>query len=515
MSLNNFSIGKRLALVLGIILTLFLASTAIVAMKLRTLGAELDAMGDNSVRVERAGAEWLRNTESGLQRAAAIAKSGDASLVAYFAPFSAAAIQETNELQKFIETKMDTPEERQAFDDVGVKRKKYLAVREEVNRLKKAGDMPGAARLFEAEFEPNAKQYLAGVRRIVEIQRRQLDESAVHVQALRGEAVTVLVGCAAASLVLGVLLAWVLVRSITGPLQRAVAVAQDVAGGNLAVRIDARGDDETGQLLKALDTMSASLVKIVGEVRMGTNSIATASTQIASGNQDLSSRTEQQASSLQETAASMEQLTTTVKSNAENARHASTLANAAAELATKGGSVVAQVVDTMGNIEASSRKIADITGVIDGIAFQTNILALNAAVEAARAGEQGRGFAVVASEVRSLAQRSADAAREIKTLITASAGTVASGTQLVDTAGQTMGEIVTEVRRVSDIIAGITTASLEQSAGIAQVNQAIALMDQATQQNAALVEEAAAAAGALQRQADGLVQAVEVFRLAA
>jgi methyl-accepting chemotaxis protein len=255
-------------------------------------------------------------------------------------------------------------------------------------------------------------------------------------------------------------------------------------------------------------------VRLVGEVRQGTETIATASGQIASGNQDLSSRTEEQASSLQQTAASMGHLTGTVRQNADSAREANQLATSASDLARKGGSVVAQVVDTMGSIQASSRRIGDIISVIDGIAFQTNILALNAAVEAARAGEQGRGFAVVASEVRSLAQRSAEAAREIKGLIDESVGAVNSGTTLVDEAGRTMTDIVHGVQRVSDIIAGITRASDEQSAGIEQVNHAIKQMDQVTQQNAALVEEAAAAAGSLKHQADGLVKAVNVFRLA-
>jgi methyl-accepting chemotaxis protein len=315
------------------------------------------------------------------------------------------------------------------------------------------------------------------------------------------------------TLVLGSLLAWGLARSITQPLRRAEATAQAIGAMDLSGTAEASyAKDETGQLMQALKHMNDSLAKVVGEVRTGTDTIATASGQIASGNQDLSSRTEQQASSLEETAASMEELTSTVKQNADNARQANQLAVSASEVAVKGGSVVSQVVDTMGSINASSRKIVDIIGVIDGIAFQTNILALNAAVEAARAGEQGRGFAVVASEVRSLAQRSAAAAKEIKTLIGDSVEKVEEGSKQVAEAGRTMEEIVDSVKRVTDIMGEITAASQEQTSGIEQINQAITQMDQVTQQNAALVEQAAAAAQSLQEQAESLVHAVSVFR---
>jgi methyl-accepting chemotaxis protein len=302
-------------------------------------------------------------------------------------------------------------------------------------------------------------------------------------------------------------------RSISRPLNEAVRIAQTVAAGDLTSRINADGDDEASQLLRALKDMNESLVRIVGEVRVSTDTIATASGQIASGNMDLSVRTESQASSLEKTASSMEELTSTVKQNADNARQANQLAVSASEVAVKGGSVVTQVVDTMGSINASSKKIVDIIGVIDGIAFQTNILALNAAVEAARAGEQGRGFAVVASEVRSLAQRSASAAKEIKTLIGDSVDKVDVGAKLVDQAGATMQEIVDSVRRVTDIMSEITAASQEQMSGIEQVNQAVTQMDSSTQQNAALVEEAAAAAQSLRDQAGRLSQVVSVFKL--
>jgi len=348
---------------------------------------------------------------------------------------------------------------------------------------------------------------------ISQAERVLLVQRGAEADTLRTRTTVVLLGGGAIAALLACVLAFLLNRNITRPLREAVTLAQRVAEGDLSSHIVVRSKDETGDLIAALRDMNAALVAIVGDVRGGTDTIATASAQIAAGNMDLSSRTEQQASSLEETASSMEELTAAVKQNADNAQAARTLAASASAVAVQGGAVVADVVQTMGSINDSSRKIADIIGVIDGIAFQTNILALNAAVEAARAGEQGRGFAVVATEVRNLAQRSASAAKEIKGLIDDSVDKVGAGNKLVEQAGATMRQVVDSVQRLSGIIGEISDASEEQRVGIEQVNEAITQMDQVTQQNAALVEEAAAAANAMQEQAQQLSQSVQVFRL--
>ena len=367
------------------------------------------------------------------------------------------------------------------------------------------------------EQEGRGKQGMDEIRKLLaEIEGAEaalLSERKEDAAALQSLTASVLIGGGIVTAILAALLATWLGRNITRPLGEAVDVAKRIAQGDLTVKIESMSKDETGELLGALKNMSDSLIRIVTDVRSGTDAIASASTQIASGNQDLSSRTEQQAGSLEETASSMEELTSTVKQNADNARQANQLAQSASEVAQQGGAVVSQVVDTMGSINESARKIVDIIGVIDGIAFQTNILALNAAVEAARAGEQGRGFAVVASEVRNLAQRSAGAAKEIKELIGNSVEKVEIGAKLVDQAGVTMNEVVASVKRVSDIISEIAAASDEQRAGIEQVNQAISQMDEVTQQNAALVEQAAAAATAMQEQSGSLAKAVAVFQI--
>jgi methyl-accepting chemotaxis protein len=360
---------------------------------------------------------------------------------------------------------------------------------------------------------PHQRKWIAAMNDMIAHQETLAQRTSEEAAGAYSNARMLTLALAGAALIVGGLIAWQVTRSIVIPLRGAVDVARRVASGDLTTRVDVDSEDETGQLLAALKDMNESLVRIVGEVRTGTDTITRASSEIASGNMDLSSRTEEQASSLQTTASSMEELTSTVKHNAENANQANKLAATASEVAVKGGTVVSQVVETMGSINDSAKKIVDIIGVIDGIAFQTNILALNAAVEAARAGEQGRGFAVVASEVRNLAQRSAAAAKEIKTLIDNSVEKVDAGSKLVDQAGTTMDEVVTSVRRVTDIISEIAAASREQTAGIEQINESIIQMDNVTQQNAALVEQAAAAAGALQEQAGNLSAVVSVFKM--
>ncbi len=347
--------------------------------------------------------------------------------------------------------------------------------------------------------------------KLVELQIR--DSGAL--QSTLGTAVAVLWATLAVGLVVGVLLALKIAGGIVGPISRAAQVVDRVAHGDLSSPIERGGSDEVGAMMNSLSTMQDSLAKLVANVRVGSQSVANASAEIAQGNNDLSNRTEQQASALEQTSSSMAGLNATVKQNADSARQANQLATSASTVAIQGGEVVGQVVETMKGINESSRKIADIISVIDGIAFQTNILALNAAVEAARAGEQGRGFAVVASEVRSLAGRSAEAAKEIKSLITASVERVEQGTALVDKAGETMTEVVSSIRRVTDIMGEISAASNEQAVGVSRVGDAIGSMDQSTQQNAALVEEMAAAASSLKGQASDLVQVVSVFKISA
>jgi methyl-accepting chemotaxis protein len=407
-----------------------------------------------------------------------------------------------------------TPEEKKLADEFAASRNKFLteAMKPAIAAIRNK-DFSATIEIVQGSMDrlyaPMQNQINALIQVQLDLAKKEFNDSQAAYSTFRNISI--------AALTLGVMLSifmglW-LIRAISGPLNEAVRLARSVAEGDLTQKIEVKSNDETGQLLQALKDMNDSLVRIVGEVRTGTDTIATASSQIASGNLDLSSRTEEQASSLEETASSMEELTGTVKQNADNARQANQLAATASDVAVKGGAVVSQVVDTMGSINESAKKIVDIIGVIDGIAFQTNILALNAAVEAARAGEQGRGFAVVASEVRSLAQRSAAAAKEIKTLIGDSVEKVDAGAKLVDQAGATMDEIVASVRRVTDIMGEITAASQEQTSGIEQINQAISQMDQATQQNASLVEEAAAAAESLQDQAGKLVEAVSIFKL--
>ncbi|GGI18162.1 methyl-accepting chemotaxis protein [Oxalicibacterium faecigallinarum] len=384
---------------------------------------------------------------------------------------------------------------------------------ERPRQFRNANQMEAFGTFLVTECSPLRRQIVSDINTLVATIQKNVDVKAAETEQATMQSILVVSIAAAIALVFSALLGWIISRAITRPLHRAVEVAQTVANGDLTSNIQVHSQDETGQLLQALKDMNASLIGIVDQVRDGTGAIASASNQIASGNLDLSTRTEQQASSLEETASSMEELTSTVRQNADNAREANNLSINASSIAVKGGEVVNQVVATMNDINASAQRITDIISVIDGIAFQTNILALNAAVEAARAGEEGRGFAVVAAEVRSLAHRSATAAKEIKSLIDDSVSKVDIGSKLVQEAGSTMTEVVDSVKRVTTIMADIMAASQEQSSGIEQINEAIAQMDHVTQQNAALVEEAAAAAASLQSQASRLEETVGVFQI--
>jgi len=398
------------------------------------------------------------------------------------------------------------------FKEAKAIRAEYVQQTDRFMKLAEEGKKEEGVKLLMGDVRTVQQKYFTALENLDAYLTELMDKAAAEAEAQYRLASMVMIGLTIAAVIAAVLIALFVSRSITTPVGEAVKVAEAVASGDLTQRIDVKSGDETGHLMQALKKMNDELVKLVGQIRTGSDTIATASAQIAMGNQDLSSRTEEQASSLEETASSMEELTSTVKQNADNARQANQLAVAASEVAVRGGEVVSQVVSTMDAIQESSKKMADIIGAIDGIAFQTNILALNAAVEAARAGEQGRGFAVVASEVRNLAQRSASAAKEIKTLIDDSVSRVESGGKLVHEAGSTMEEVVTSIRRVNDIMSEISAASAEQSAGIEQVNQAVTQMDTVTQQNAALVEESAAAAESMQQQARSLVQVVSVFK---
>ena len=514
MTLNNLRIGPRLAIGFGAVLTLLLVIVGIAYFQLTH--TTTDGLSDLTEADRRAGIarDWLGKTQLNVARAIAIAKSsGQPDIEQFFTPQMKRTSLEISELQKAMDASVRTEQGKALMAEVARKRTAYMAHREELMALVKQADQPAADALLASKVLPASEAYLAAM---AEVQKHEAElvrsgaENLEHSIASSGRALLALL---LVSIAVGSAMAFLITRSVTRPLQLGVDAARVIASGDLSHSVNSNQRDEVGDLLRALGGMQLALRELVGQVRNSTDSIGTASAEIATGNQDLSSRTEQTASNLQQAASSMEQLTGTVKQSADSARQANQLASSATEVAQRGGVVVSQVVATMDEINSSSKKIFDIIGVIDGIAFQTNILALNAAVEAARAGEQGRGFAVVASEVRSLAQRSAEAAKEIKGLIGASVDKVEDGSRLVADAGKTMTEIVSSVQRVSDIIGEITAASAEQSDGIGQVNVSVTQIDQMTQQNAALVEQSAAAAESLKEQAVKLSEVVATFQL--
>ncbi len=513
MNLHHFSIGKRLGMAFGLLTLFIVGMVAVGTWQLQSVARETANVMALPLAKERTLSDWYRNIYSNVRRHTVVALSRDETLAPRLAgeniEFSRVSSLQQQQLAKLI----SGPQEQALFDDVGVQRKRFLAARDAIYKAKAEGREQDVQRMLASDLTPQGDRYLGALQSLLDFQRARINEAGESVQRNYEAGRVALIALGVLATVAAVALAWAITRSVTGPLNRAVAVAESVAGGDLTVRAESTARDEAGQLLRALDAMGRQLRDTVDQVRRGADGIALASSEIASGNVDLSSRTEQQASALQQTAASMEQMTATVRQNADSAALADQLARSASDMAVRGGDVVGNVVSTMGGIHSSSRKIVDIIGVIDSIAFQTNILALNAAVEAARAGEQGRGFAVVASEVRSLAGRSAEAAKEIKTLIDDSVTQVDAGNRLVEEAGKVIGDVVAGVRRVTDIVGEISAASREQTLGLEQVNQAIAQMDLVTQQNAALVEEAAAATGSLETQSSQLVQAMSVFQL--
>ena len=510
--IHNMNIGRRLLLGFAVVLLCSLLAIGIGIARLSAVAESTRNLLDEPLASERYISDWYRNVYAGIRRSLAIAKSSDNSLADFFAAEVVESTNGSSALQKLIEPAINTPEEKQIWAELMDLRKQYLASRDEVFALKKQGDIEQASTLVDSKYAPIARNYADKIRQLLQYERDDINRRAAEIQQIYETSRNLMLALTVLMVLFVFVCAALLAKSITVPLAKAVQLARQVADGDLTSSVTSSARDEAGQLLRALGEMKGKLSGLVSEVRGSSDTINTASQEIAAGNADLSTRTESQASSLEETASSMEELTSTVRQNADNARQANQLVISASSVAGRGGSVVEQVVTTMTGIKDSSRKIADIIGVIDGIAFQTNILALNAAVEAARAGEQGRGFAVVATEVRNLAQRSAGAAREIKTLIGDSVNQIDQGGALVDEAGKTMDEIVQSVRQVADIMAEITAASAEQSAGIEQVNMAITQMDQMTQQNAALVEQSAAAAESMQQQAGALAQAMAVFK---
>lgn len=511
--LNNMTIKSRLVFVIGMLSVLLvgIGSMGIYGLN-QTNDSFRGVYEDRAIPLGDLGLVLDRMQRARLNTAMS-AYGRDAELVKARKIMTSQRDAEIAELwKKYMATTL-TLEEAELAENFALQWKIYAESRDHTMSFATAGDYDAAIVNLTGDAAAKFDAVHGTMLNLLELQRNVAAKEYAEAQSNYNSIFLVSSTVISLGVLLAVIIGFLLIRAIVGPLNEAVAVANAVASGDLTSRIEVHSTNETGRLLQALKTMNENLINLVSKVRTGTDQIATASGEIASGNTDLSQRTEEQASSLEETASSMEELTSTVKQNADNARQANQLAAGASEVAVKGGAVVGQVVQTMSSINESSKKIVDIISVIDGIAFQTNILALNAAVEAARAGEQGRGFAVVATEVRTLAQRSAAAAKEIKELISDSVAKVENGTRLVDEAGTTMDEIVIAVKRVTDIMSEISAASHEQSSGIEQVNQAVTQMDEVTQQNAALVEEAAAAAESMSDQAQALAQAISVFKL--
>jgi len=511
--LKNIKIGPRLTLGFSGVLLLLLVVVGLATISFHRVSEAVENILQK---------DWVK-ADAAATVNAKVAANARRTMELFFATDETAAAQLRSHIEankksiadalKILDDLVMLPEGKDLLAKVKDARVAYVKSFSQVDKLLTENQRNEALSLLKSETLPTLDTLQGHVKALADFQENLARDKGTDLEGSIHTASRAIVWCGLGALAIGLLFARWMTKSITTPLHEAVGVAKCVAAGDLTSQIRVESHDELGDLLEAMKAMQANLEQIVSNVRGGSEAVLSASVQIAQGNLDLSSRTEQQAASLEETAASMEEMTSTVKQNADNARQANQLAVSASEVAAKGGEVVSQVVQTMGSINASSKKIEDIIGVIESIAFQTNILALNAAVEAARAGEQGRGFAVVAGEVRTLAQRSAAAAKEIKALIDDSVEKVSQGTTLVGQAGRTIAEVVESTKRVTDIMGEMTAATHEQTSGIEQVNQAIIQIDAVTQQNAALVEEASAAAQSMQEQVSSLTQTVSVFKL--
>ena len=513
MKLDNLRVSTKLwGAFLGLMLMALAGAAAVQIRSLAALNSSLESVIDIQSRISTA-IRWRGVTETAVTMVIGAGITTDSVLAQVYNNKVKDSVAAVNNLQAEVQTGAVTQSENDAVQRILDERKVALAAIPKVAAIKASGDSAAVQTFVSNELNPAVERYLKAQDAYVAGLDKEREDIRAEVQIVRTHYVLTSFAVYGIVIAVGMLLSWRLVRSITTPLAQAACLADAIAEGDLTRTLDSDRQDEFGHMLRSLSAMGNRLRTVVEEVRSGVDTVSDASIEIAKGNQDLSARTEQTASNLEETAASMEQLTATVLQSADTARQADLLASTAAQSAERGEAVVGQVVQSMQKITESSHKIADIIGVIDSIAFQTNILALNAAVEAARAGEQGRGFAVVASEVRSLAQRSANAAKEIKQLIDSSVESVATGSAQVEQAGRSMSGIVASVRRVSDLIEEITASSSEQSDGISQVNHAVTQLDQMTKQNAALVEESAAATASMRNEAQRLATVVAVFKV--